>query len=89
MNQHPTAASETARRRFLGGMAFGAAALTAARGMAAVNDAHAAGYDAAAATDFMKTVPRKPGEAAAFTFALDRPPATCHSPPRSPGRIFT
>jgi oxalate decarboxylase len=74
MNREFTSASESARRRFLGGMAFGAATLAAGRAMAAGNDAHAAGYDAGAASDFMKTVPRKPGEAPAFTFALDRGP---------------
>lgn len=74
MNRELTTASESARRRFLGGMAFGAATLAAGRAMAAGNDAHAAGYDAAAAGDFMKTVPRKPGEAPAFTFGLDRGP---------------
>ena len=47
-----------ARRQFLGGMALGAAALAAGRTVAAPNgDAHAAGYDVAAAGNFMKTVP--------------------------------
>ena len=62
MTIQPTAGSETARRRFLGSMAFGAAALATGRAMAASGtDAHAAGYDVAAASDFMQTVPRKPG----------------------------
>ncbi len=80
MTIQPTTGSETARRRFLGSMAFGAAALATGRAMAASgSDAHAAGYDVAAASDFMPTVPRKPGQAAAFTFALDRNPVKATS----------
>ena len=80
MTRQPIDASETARRQFLGGMAFGAAALATGRAMAASgSDAHAAGYDAAAASDFMQTVPRKSGQAAAFTFALDQNPVKATS----------
>ena len=64
----------TARRRFLSGMAVGAAAtLAASRGAAAAdNDGHASGYDAAPAGNFMKTVPRKPGDPVTFSVSLDR-----------------
>jgi oxalate decarboxylase len=80
MTRHSVTASETARRRFLGGMALGAATLAAGRALAGTgNDAHAAGYDVAAASDFMNTVPRKSGDAAAFTYALDRNPVKATS----------
>jgi oxalate decarboxylase len=65
--------SATARRRFLGGMALGAATLAAGRGAAAAGgDGHASGYDAAPAGEFMKTVPRKPGDPVTFSVSLDR-----------------
>ncbi len=68
-------ARDTARRRFLGGVAFGAATLAASRTLAASSiDAHAAGYDASPASNVMETVPRKPGDAAPFTFRLDTNP---------------
>ena len=66
----------TARRRFLSGVAIGAATLVTNRGVAAAaGDGHAAGYDAAPAGDFLKTVPRKPGDPVTFTMPLDRAPA--------------
>jgi len=75
MKKPNTTAPEAARRRFLGGMAFGAATLAASRSFAAGGtDAHATGYDVSAASNVMQTVPRKPGEAAAFTFGLDTNP---------------
>jgi oxalate decarboxylase len=72
MTQDP---SVTARRRFLSGMALGAATFAAARtAEAAGPDGHAAGYDAAPAGDFMKTVPRKSGDPVTFSMSLDRNP---------------
>ncbi|HEX3405186.1 MAG TPA: cupin domain-containing protein [Acetobacteraceae bacterium] len=72
--------SATARRRFLGGMALGAASLAAGRTTAApVGDAHAAGYDVAAAGEFMTTVPRKSGDPVSFTFSLDHNPVKATS----------
>jgi oxalate decarboxylase len=66
----------TARRRFLGGMALGAAAFASSRATeAAGGDGHASGYDAAPAGDFIKTVPRKPGDPVTFTVSLDHAPA--------------
>ena len=64
----------TARRRFLSGMAVGAAAtLAASRGATATdNDGYASGYDAAPAGNFMNTVPRKPGDPVTFSVSLDR-----------------
>ena len=67
--------STTARRRFLGGMALGAATLAASRSAAAAGgDGHAAGYDVAPAGEFMKTVPRKSGDPVTFSISLDRNP---------------
>jgi oxalate decarboxylase len=69
MTQDPSA---TARRRFLSGMALGAATLAAGRSVAAAaGDGHAAGYDVAPAGEFMKTVPRKSGDPVAFTYSID------------------
>jgi hypothetical protein len=64
----------TARRRFLSGVAAGATAtLAASRGAtAADNDGHGSGYDAATTGNFMKTVPRKPGDPVTFSVSLDR-----------------
>jgi oxalate decarboxylase len=67
--------SQPARRRFLGGMAAGAATFAAAAAQAAsTHDGHAAGYDAVPDDDALKTVPRKSGDPVAFTFPLDRNP---------------
>ena len=64
-----------ARRRFLGGMAAGAATFAAAAAQGATTrDGHAAGYDAVPDDDALKTVPRKPGDPAAFSLSLDRNP---------------
>jgi oxalate decarboxylase len=60
-------------------MALGAAGLAAARAAAAGNDGHAAGYDAAPAGDFMRTVPRRSGEPVTFSISLDRSPAKATS----------
>lgn len=72
--------STNARRRFLGGIAIGAAALAAGRTVAApTGDAHASGYDVAPAGNFMQTVPRKPGDPVTFTLSLDRSPVKATS----------
>src|SRR5271165_2409089 len=63
------------RRNFLGGLATGAAVLSAVRAASAAgNDGTAAGYAAAPAADGMKIVPPKPGEPVTFTLGLDRLP---------------
>jgi oxalate decarboxylase len=70
----------TARRRFLGGVALGAATFAAGRTIAApAGDAHASGYDVAPAGEFMRTVPRKPGDPVTFTFSLDHNPVKATS----------
>ena len=73
-------APTTVRRRFLGGVALGAVTLAAGRTVAApAGDGHASGYDVAPAGEFMRTVPRKPGDPVTFTFALDRNPVKATS----------
>lgn len=80
MTERSVMAAETARRRFLGGVAFSAATLVGGGAVAGSGDgSHAAGYEVAPAVDFLKTVPRKAGTAAAFTFDLDRNPAKATS----------
>lgn len=59
------------RRGLLGAMAAGAAAFAAARTAAAAGG-EAAGYAATASDDFVRLVPRKPGEPVTFTYAMDR-----------------
>jgi len=66
--------SLTDRRRFLGGLALGAGAIATRHALAASDDGHAAGYDVAPASRFTPLVPRRAGEAPAFTYALDRVP---------------
>jgi oxalate decarboxylase len=61
-------------------MAVGAATLAAGRTMAATGgDGHAAGYDVAPAGEFIKTVPRKPGDPITFSMSLDRNPVKATS----------
>ena len=73
-------APTTVRRRFLGGVALGAVTLAAGRTVAApAGDGHASGDDVAPAGEFMRTVPRKPGDPVTFTFALDRNPVKATS----------
>jgi oxalate decarboxylase len=64
--------TDTTRRFFLGALAVGAGGLASKQSFAAGNDGHAAGYDAAPASDFMRTVPRKSGDPVTFTASLDR-----------------
>src|SRR4051794_12627337 len=66
--------SQAGRRSFFG-LALGAGGLIAARTDGApLLDGHAAGADVAGAANPMPLVPRRAGDGAAFTFALDRAP---------------
>jgi oxalate decarboxylase len=62
------------RRLFIRAFAFGAATVAASRATAAPSDGHAAGYDVAPASDFLPTIPRKPGDPVVFTASLDKAP---------------
>lgn len=62
----------TSRRLFLGGVAAGWTGLAAAQSPSPKFDGHAAGYDVAAASDFLPLIPRRVGDAAAFTASLDK-----------------
>src|ERR1043166_1449865 len=64
----------TDRRFFLRSVAFGAGALAASQAAAATPDGHAAGYDVSAASEYLKTVPRKSGDPIVFTASLDKGP---------------
>lgn len=59
------------RRTFLKTIAAGAGAAAAAPALAADGDGHAAGTDVASSADFVRTIPRKPGQPAPFTASLD------------------
>jgi oxalate decarboxylase len=65
---------ETNRRIFLQSFAAGAGTLAASQSFAAGSDGHAAGYDVSAASEYMKTVPRKSGDPVVFTASLDKGP---------------
>ncbi len=65
---------ETQRRRFLGGLAFGAGALAASRALGADGDGHAAGEDVTNSSAYVGTIPRKPGPGQVFTASLDDGP---------------
>lgn len=62
------------RRIFIQSVAFGAGVLGAAKSALAAPDGHAAGYDVAPASEFLKTIPRKSGDPMAFTASLDKGP---------------
>jgi oxalate decarboxylase len=65
----------TDRRFFLRSVAIGAGALAASsQSRAATPDGHAAGYDVSPASEYLKTIPRKPGDAVIFTTSLDKGP---------------
>jgi oxalate decarboxylase len=66
----------TNRRDILGALALSAGGLAATRSLAAngAKDGHAAGRDVAPASDFLPTIPRKTGDATAFTASLDSAP---------------
>lgn len=63
---------QTNRRMFLGALAAGGS--LAAGGAFAAEDGHAAGADVAPDSTFLRTIPRKPGPAPAFTASLDNGP---------------
>jgi oxalate decarboxylase len=62
------------RRIFLEAFALGAGALATSQATAAPGDGHAAGYDVAPSGEFLKTIPRKTGDAVTFTASLDKGP---------------
>jgi oxalate decarboxylase len=64
--------TDTTRRFVLGALVLGGGGLASNRSFAAGNDGHAAGYEAAQASDFMRTIPRKSGAPVTFTASLDR-----------------
>jgi oxalate decarboxylase len=64
----------TDRRFFLRSVALGASALAASQSSAATPDGHAAGYDVSAASEYLKTIPRKSGDPMVFTASLDKGP---------------
>ncbi|HEX9587663.1 MAG TPA: hypothetical protein VGA15_07955, partial [Bradyrhizobium sp.] len=63
---------KTNRRIFLQSFAAGAGTLAASQSFAAGSDGHAAGYDVSAASEYLKTVPRKSGDPVVFTASLDK-----------------
>ncbi len=65
---------KSSRRLFIQSVAFGAGVLGATKSALAAPDGHAAGYDVAAASEFLKTIPRKSGDPMAFTASLDKGP---------------
>jgi oxalate decarboxylase len=65
---------EANRRIFLQSFAAGTAALATSQSFAAGGDGHAAGYDVSAASDYLKTIPRKSGDPVVFTASLDKGP---------------
>ncbi|SHJ27965.1 oxalate decarboxylase [Bradyrhizobium lablabi] len=65
---------EANRRIFLQSFAAGAGALATSQSFAAGSDGHAAGYDVSAASEYLKTIPRKSGDPVVFTAALDKGP---------------
>jgi oxalate decarboxylase len=64
--------TDTNRRAFLGGLAFAAGGLAATRSLAVGKDGHAAGYDVAAASDYVPVIPRRTGDPVTFTASLDK-----------------
>src|SRR6266481_5184212 len=65
---------EADRRIFLQSFAIGAATFAGSQSFAAGGDGHAAGYDVSAASDHLKTIPRKPGDPVVFSASLDKGP---------------
>jgi oxalate decarboxylase len=65
---------EADRRIFLQSFAIGAGALATSQSFAATPDGHAAGYDVAPASEYLKTIPRRPGDPVVFTTSLDKGP---------------
>ena len=62
------------RRKILGSLAFGAGTLATARAFGAGDDGHAAGGEAEPSSAFVPTIPRKAGDAQAFSASLDSGP---------------
>ena len=65
---------KTNRRIFLQSFAAGAGTLAASQSFATGTDGHAAGYDVSAASEYLKTIPRKSGDPVVFTASLDKGP---------------
>ena len=65
---------EANRRIFLQSFAIGAGTLATSQSFAVSNDGHAAGYDVSAASEYLKTIPRKSGDPVIFTASLDKGP---------------
>ncbi|MBR0688054.1 cupin domain-containing protein [Bradyrhizobium manausense] len=65
---------KSSRRLFIQSVAFSAGVLGAAKSALAAPDGHAAGYDVAPASEFLKTIPRKSGDPVVFTTSLDKGP---------------
>lgn len=65
---------DTDRRTLLGGLAFAAGGLITSQAFAGSNDGHAAGYDVAAASDYLSLIPRRAGDPVVFTASLDKSP---------------
>lgn len=65
---------KSSRRFFIQSVAFGAGVLGATKSALAAPDGHAAGYDVAPASEFLKTIPRKSGDPMVFTTSLDKGP---------------
>ncbi len=65
---------EANRRIILQSIAVGAGTFAASQSFAVGNDGHAAGYDVSAASEYLKTIPRKSGDPVVFTASLDKGP---------------
>ncbi|WP_369719484.1 hypothetical protein AB8Z38_19435 [Bradyrhizobium sp. LLZ17] len=92
---------EANRRIVLQSIAIGAGTFAASQSLAAGPDGHAAGYEVSAASEYLKTIPRKSGDPVVFTPRSTRgrsrqhpegghgksPHVDCPSPPISPERI--
>jgi oxalate decarboxylase len=64
--------AEPNRRTFLGGIAFAAGGLGATPSLATGNDGHAAGYEAAPASEYLPLIPHRAGDPVTFTTSLDK-----------------
>ncbi len=65
---------EANRRIVLQSIAIGAGTFAASQSLAAGPDGHAAGYEVSAASEYLKTIPRKSGDPVVFTASLDKGP---------------
>jgi oxalate decarboxylase len=64
--------AEPNRRTFLGGIALAAGGLGATPSLATGNDGHAAGYEAAPASEYLPLIPHRAGDPVTFTTSLDK-----------------